>query len=179
MAAQKVVKPKKLKEKSLSLEEKRELEANTIKIKATAKAINENDLALIARKKLFLISPEIRSAEFFYLPCWRVVLKFSVSYFKKERADKGQVEFIVDPLKGCGANEEELKIDLITKQVPKDLVADDWKIEQEDAVWKAKVDARWKVLLARYKKPVDELEKPSRRWHQALRQHPHGKRRDD
>ena len=155
MAEKSIVKPKKLRPKALTPEEEKRQEMETIKIRATFKTLGAGDLALVARKKLFLITPEIRSAEFFYLPCWRVVLDFRVSYFKESRADTGQVEFIIDPIKGCGANEDEIKLDIAPRRVPKEIVGFDYRVEQEEAERKAKVDARWKVLLARYKKPAE------------------------
>lgn len=127
---------------------------NLIKIRATKKTIDEEQLVQYARKKIFIMKPQILSAKFFYQPCWRVVLDFKVAYFKETRADRGQVEFIVDPRKGCGANEEELSLNLISKRVPLEMLSD-VDVEKDEAERKAKVDARWKVLLARYKKPAE------------------------
>ncbi|NBI62709.1 hypothetical protein D3Z38_06480 [Clostridiales bacterium] len=127
---------------------------NLIKIRVTKKTISEEQLVQYARKKMFIMKPKILSVEFFYQSCWRVVLDFKVAYFKETRADRGQVEFIVDPRKGCGANEEELALDLISKRVPLEMISD-VDVEKGEAERKAKVDARWKVLLARYKKPAE------------------------
>ncbi|MCB6993848.1 hypothetical protein LI177_10180 [bacterium 210820-DFI.6.37] len=126
---------------------------NTILIKTTPQTIFEKDLPEAVKKKLFVLRPEIVSAELCYVPCWRVVLKFSVSYLKKSRSEEGQIEFIVDPIKGCGANEEKFNLKLTKKSIPEEMVSEK-NFSKEDAERKATTDARWKVLLNRYKQPA-------------------------
>ena len=106
----------------------------------------------MVRKKLFLVRPRILSAEFRYLPCWRVTLDYSVSYFKQTRSDDGSVVFIVDPVKGCGVIEEKLDFKLERKSIADELLAGEM-LTKEQAEKKAIVDARWKVLMARFKRP--------------------------
>lgn len=124
------------------------------KLKVTLRTVSEEDLPYLVRKRFFLIRPKVLSAEFHYLPCWRVVLKYTVSYFKKNRTDDGTIEFIVDPIRGCGANEEKLSLKLVKKEIePRMLVKD--TLTRAQAEKKAIVDARWKVLMAKYKRPAE------------------------
>lgn len=126
---------------------------NTILIKTTPQTIFEKDLPEAVKKKLFILRPDIAAAELCYVPCWKVVLKFSVSYLKKTRSEEGQIEFIVDPIKGCGANEEKFNLRLEKKTISEDLISEK-SFPREVAERKATTDARWKVLLNRYKQPA-------------------------
>ena len=153
---------KQLKAAKASTPTDKEKQSKGVKVKVTLHTISEEDLPYLVRKRLFLIRPKVLSAKFHYLPCWRVVLKYSVSYFKKNRTDDGTIEFIVDPIRGCGANEEKLNLKLVKKAIePELLVAD--TLTRAQAEKRAIVDARWKVLMAKYKRSpeleTDHIEK--------------------
>lgn len=151
MAQKRLVKSLKGVKKSSGLEGKQH--ENMILIKVTPQTIFEEDLREAVKKKLFILRPNIASAELCYVPCWKVVLKFSVSYLKKTRSEEGQIEFIADPLKGCSANEEKFDLKLKNKSIPEEAISEK-SISREDAERKATTDARWKVLLNRYKQPA-------------------------
>ena len=123
-------------------------------VKATRQVVFEDDISDLLRKRFFLFSPKINSTEMFYLQCWKVLLKYSVAYFKETRADKGSIEFIVDPIKGSAANEEKIDLSLIKKSIPSALISEK-KLSEERAEKKAIVDARWKVLLSKFKRPPE------------------------
>lgn len=129
-------------------------EGDVLRSAATKQTVFEEDLSEALRKKLFLFSPKIKCAEMFYLQCWRVILKYSVAYFKESRADRGSIEFIVDPIKGSAANEDKVNLRLSKKSLPKDAISDK-TLDKAKAEKKVVIDARWKVLLARYKKPAE------------------------
>ncbi len=106
------------------------------------------------RKKLFFIPPRIISSELKYVPCWKIVLDFTVVYFSKKNVVEGRLDFIVDEVKGCSLVEESLKIKLERRNIEPSIVVP-FKYTQEEAVKKAVIDARWKVVLGRYKKPPE------------------------
>lgn len=155
MVKKKIMKP--LKADQAHLKEEQEQERRRCKV--TAQTSFEESLPYLVRKKFFLFKPRLLTSEFCYLPCWRVILNYSVSYFKKNRAEDGKIEFIVDPIKGCGANEERLNLKLVKKAIPVKLLAAE-ELSREQAEKKAIVDARWKVLMAKFKRPP-ELETAS------------------
>lgn len=105
-------------------------------VKATRQVVFEDDISDLLRKRFFLFSPKINSTEMFYLQCWKVLLKYSVAYFKETRADKGSIEFIVDPIKGSAANEEKIDLSLIKKSIPSALISEK-KLSEERAEKKA------------------------------------------
>ena len=123
-------------------------------VKATMKLIHEKDLPEMLRKKFFLFTPKIKSVEFFYLPCWSVVLKYYISYFNAYHMDRGNVEFIVDPINGCGFNEDKLELRFTKRMICKDII-NEKGLSKEQAEKKAIIDARWKVLLSKYKRPPE------------------------
>lgn len=127
---------------------------NTSRCRTLPLKVREEDIPELLRKKFFLFTPKIKKAELFYLSCWRVELRFYVSYLNARREDKGTLEFIVDPIKGCGVNEERIRLKFAYDNIPDNLISDK-TMTKEVAEKKAIIDARWKVLLSRYKRPAE------------------------
>ena len=123
-------------------------------VRMTEKVVDESTLCELLPKRLFLIHPRLLSARFCYVACWKVVLEYAVSYFKKNRADHGTIVFVVDGTKGCAVIEDDIELKLIRSGIDADLCEKD-AFTQEQAEKKAIVDARWKVLMARYKRPPE------------------------
>ena len=129
-------------------------EENKLKVLVTPKTVEINELADLAPKRLFLFKPRVVSARFCYVPCRKVVLDYSVSFFSARRNDSGRLTFIVDDKKGTGVIEDNIKLQTVKKHIDEDLIEEEF-FSDEQAVKKAVVDARWKVLLSRFKKPPE------------------------
>ena len=129
-------------------------EIDEVRVPVTLKTVDESELADLAPKRLFLLKPKVKQARFCYISCHRVVLSYSVSYFSNRRRDDGQLTFIVDDKKGTGVIEDNMKLQTVRKAIDEDLIEEAF-FSDEQAVKKAIVDARWKVLLAKYKKPPE------------------------
>ncbi len=125
-----------------------------IRVPVTLKTVDESELADLAPKRLFLLKPKVKRARFCYIPCHRILLSYSVSYFSNKRCDDGQLTFIVDDKKGTGVIEDNMKLQTVRKAIDEDIIEEAF-FSDEQAVKKAVVDARWKVLLAKYKKPPE------------------------
>lgn len=125
-----------------------------IRVPVTLKTVDESELADLAPKCLFLLKLKVKRARFCYIQCHRVVLSYSVSYFSNKRCDDGQMTFIVDDKKGTGVIEDNMKLQTIRKAIDENIIEEAF-FSDEQAVKKAVVDARWKVLLAKYKKPPE------------------------
>ena len=142
---------KRLKSKKTVIEE----EGKTlVKNHVTEITVSESELGDLVPKKMFLFRPRIVSTRFCYVPCRKVVLQYSVSYFSARRTDKGRLTFIVDDKKGTGVIEDNIKLKIIRKSIEGDLIEEEF-FSDEQAVKKAVVYARWKVLLSKYKKPPE------------------------
>lgn len=129
-------------------------DGSNVRILTTVKTIDERDLAELAPKRLFLLKPRVVSSRFCYVPCRKVVLEYSVSYFSAKRTDSGKITFVVDDKKGTGVIEDNIKLSLVKKNIEETLIEEEF-FTDEQATKKAVVDARWKVLMARYKKPPE------------------------
>lgn len=129
-------------------------EENKVKALVTSKIVEIDDLADLAPKRMFLFKPRVVSARFCYIPCRKVVLDYSVSFFSAKRNDSGRLTFIVDDKKGTGVIEDNIKLQTMKKHIDEELIEDEF-FSDEQAVKKAVVDARWKVLLSRFKKPPE------------------------
>ena len=120
----------------------------------TQTALSQNEASALVRKKFFIVRPQIVSMEICYVPCWWVVLDFNVTFFSKKNKFEGRLEFIVDEVKGCGVIEDAVKIKLDKKKIGSaDLVPR--KLSREQAEKKAIIEARWKVVMAKYKRPPE------------------------
>lgn len=163
------VKIKRLGEKESA--ESNDLETRSIKVTVTRKSLGVEDLPDVMRKKFFIKKAQVVKARFCYLPCYRVELAFFVSYFSEKRSDNGHLVFIVDPKRGCGVIEDNIRLDISKKAIDESLMMDD-ELTEEQAEKKAIVDARWKVLMARYKKPAElktvKIEKFYRPYYEVL-----------
>lgn len=131
-----------------------EADKNNLRVLTTVKTVDERELAELAPKRLFLFRPHVVSARFCYVPCRKVILKYDVSYFSAKRTDSGEITFVVDDKKGTGAIEDNIKLSLVKKSIEEKLIEEEF-FTDEQATKKAIVDARWKVLMAKYKKPPE------------------------
>jgi hypothetical protein len=124
------------------------------KHRVTLKVVDESELPDLVPKNLFLFRPKISDARFCYVPCHKVVLEYAVAYFSAKKSDNGRLTFIVDDKKGTGVIEDDIRLEIVKGNIDEGLIEDEF-FTKEQAEKKAVVDARWKVLLARYKKPPE------------------------
>lgn len=117
-------------------------------------ALSKWDAAGLARKKFFVIKPEIVSMEICYVPCWWVVLDYSVTFFSKKHQVEGRLHFIVDEVKGCGVIEDPISVKLKRSSIEAGALVPH-RLDREQATKKAIIDARWKVVMSRYKRPPE------------------------
>ncbi|HZK02323.1 MAG TPA: hypothetical protein VFC96_05610 [Anaerovoracaceae bacterium] len=121
---------------------------------ATEIVLSKSDAASLVRKKFFFIPPQIHSMKMRYVPCWWVVLDFTVGFFGNKNQVEGRLNFIVDEIKGCGLVDESVRIKLAKKKIESHELVE-IRLSEDQAVKKATVDARWKVVLGKYKKPPE------------------------
>lgn len=122
-------------------------------IKATQQVLFKADLPKAIKKKLLSVPPKILSANLHYVSCWKVTMHFQIEYLSGRRNASGELEFIVDPIKGSCVNEERLDLKLKKIKIDPEMISEK-KFELEEAERKSVTDARWKVLLNRYKQPA-------------------------
>lgn len=125
-----------------------------VELKVTKQKIFPEELPFSLKKRFFLFSPRIVSYRLRYVPCWLVVLNYSVVILTKKNTREGIVELIVDEIKGSSALEPGCKLELGKKKIEKELIMDR-TVTEEQAVRKAKIDARWKVIMGQYKRPPE------------------------
>lgn len=125
-----------------------------IDIKVTKQKVFTDELPYNLKKRFFLFSPKVISYRLRYVPCWLVVLDYKVVLLTKNNTREGRVELIVDEIKGSSALEPGCKLDLEKDSIKKGIIMDQ-TVTLEQAIKKAKIDARWKVIMGQYKRPPE------------------------
>lgn len=125
-----------------------------IDLKVTKQTIFDDELPYCLKKKLFLFSPKLLKYKLRYVRCWRIVLDFKVTLLTRNNIRDGQVELIVDEIKGCSALEPGCNLSIKKSRVSEELLHER-SLTEEQAIKKATIDARWKVVMGQYKRPPE------------------------
>jgi hypothetical protein len=123
-------------------------------IKALPKVTEQDMLPELLKRRLFLFPQRLVRASLRYVPCWQVYLDYSVRGISKNQKREGRVDMLVDEQRGCLAIDGGIILKPLDASVDKRLIVGD-RLTEEQAEKKAVVEARWKVLMARYKQPPE------------------------
>jgi len=120
----------------------------------TKTSVEPDCLQKIIGNRLFVIKPNIASYKLVYVHCFDIVLSFNVAYFSKKSSKSGKIRFIVDDKKGCGFADDSVELNYHIVNLEKSSMIP-VKFSSKRAEKLAFADARWKVLMAKYKKPAE------------------------
>jgi hypothetical protein len=123
-------------------------------ILATRQVDFEDVLQENAKRKFFIFQQQVESYRLFFVPCWFVMLDYKVTIFGKNSTREGRLAFIYDEQRGCCVIDPDIRIARKELYVNAASVLPR-RLTCEQAEKKVKTEARWKVVMAQYKRPPE------------------------